>query len=38
MNPDPSPNRNNLNNLLDTINIIIHYVYDLRFDWLATCK
>ena len=18
--------------------IIIHYVYDLRFDWLATCK
>ena len=19
-------------------NIIIHYVYDLRFDWLATCK
>ena len=20
------------------IIIIIHYVYDLRFDWLATCK
>ena len=19
-------------------DIIIHYVYDLRFDWLATCK
>ena len=20
------------------LTIIIHYVYDLRFDWLATCK
>ena len=20
------------------ISIIIHYAYDLRFDWLATCK
>ena len=23
---------------LRILSIIIHYVYELRFDWLATCK